>query len=493
MAIRGSLREASFPDVLQLLAMGKKTGCLSVTNRQQFGTVYFDRGRICQASIVNRRDRLGDILVKHGLVTPAALDAAIAEQSRQPDQRLGDLLVAAGNLRREQLNEYLRHQIEEAVYFLFTWSQGTFTFEPDVRPDQRDHTVSISPESLLLEGARRVDEWSLIEKKVPSFDLIFALDRDHLAESSVEVTAEQETIILLIDGRRDVTAIVEESGLDEFEVGKAIFGLATAGFLHRLGRSQPREAVGAEAKTAEHRNLGVAFYRTGMLEEAAREFRRVLELRPGEVSAEFHLGLIALREGRLEDAIRAFRMCATRPGGVSSAYVNLAYALERAGRLDEARTALVDAALVRPDDPAVRLAQAVLALRGTWQPPPATSRPVRRTGNPTRGRRRGTTTPGSSPRCAATSIARRWFSRTASRRFRIRRHCTTTWPSCSNGADGTRRPPRRRSAPRSRTRPSRRSTRTWVTCCIAPAATTTRWRRMPARCAPTRTSAATCT
>lgn len=364
MAIRGSLREASFPDVLQLLAMGKKTGCLSVTNRQQFGTVYFDRGRICQASIVNRRDRLGDILVKHGLVTPAALDAAIAEQSRQPDQRLGDLLVAAGNLRREQLNEYLRHQIEEAVYFLFTWSQGTFTFEPDVRPDQRDHTVSISPESLLLEGARRVDEWSLIEKKVPSFDLIFALDRDHLAESSVEVTAEQETIIPLIDGRRDVTAIVEESGLDEFEVGKAIFGLATAGFLHRLGRSQPREAVGAEAKTAEHRNLGVAFYRTGMLEEAAREFRRVLELRPGEVSAEFHLGLIALREGRLEDAIRAFRMCATRPGGVSSAYVNLAYALERAGRLDEARTALVDAALVRPDDPAVRLAQAVLALRG---------------------------------------------------------------------------------------------------------------------------------
>ena len=363
MAIRGNLREASLPDVLQLLAMGKKTGCLSVAHRQQFGNVYFDQGRISFASIVNRRDRLGDILVKHGLVTPAALDAAIATQAKHPEQLIGDLLVTGGHLRREQLNEYLRHQIEEAVYYLFTWSQGTFTFEADVTPDQQDHQVSISPESLLLEGARRVDEWSLIEKKIPSFDLVFALDREHLSDSSVEVTAEQEIIIPLIDGRRDVSEIVDESGLDEFEVGKALFGLATAGFLHRIGRSRAKETAGTEARVAEHRNLGIAFYRTAMLDEAQREFKRVLDLRPGDLPAEFHLGLIAVRQGRLEDAVRAFRQCATRPGGLSAAHVNLACALERAGRLDEARTALIDAALVRPGDPSVRLVQAVLALR----------------------------------------------------------------------------------------------------------------------------------
>ena len=363
MAIRGNLREASLPDVLQLLAMGKKTGCLSVAHRQQFGNVYFDQGRISFASIVNRRDRLGDILVKHGLVTPAALDAAIATQAKHPEQLIGDLLVTGGHLRREQLNEYLRHQIEEAVYYLFTWSQGTFTFEADVMPDQQDHQVSISPESLLLEGARRVDEWSLIEKKIPSFDLVFALDREHLSDSSVEVTAEQEIIIPLIDGRRDVSEIVDESGLDEFEVGKALFGLATAGFLHRIGRSRAKETAGTEARVAEHRNLGIAFYRTAMLDEAQREFKRVLDLRPGDLPAEFHLGLIAVRQGRLEDAVRAFRHCATRPGGLSAAHVNLACALERAGRLDEARTALIDAALVRPGDPSVRLVQAVLALR----------------------------------------------------------------------------------------------------------------------------------
>ena len=57
MAIRGSLKEASLPDVLQLLAMGKKTGCLSVAHKNNFGYIYFDKGRICYASVVNRRDR----------------------------------------------------------------------------------------------------------------------------------------------------------------------------------------------------------------------------------------------------------------------------------------------------------------------------------------------------------------------------------------------------------------------------------------------------
>ena len=65
MAIKGSLSEAGLPDVLQLLSLGRKTGCLSVTDRASLGYIYFEQGRICYATIVNRRDRLGDILVKN--------------------------------------------------------------------------------------------------------------------------------------------------------------------------------------------------------------------------------------------------------------------------------------------------------------------------------------------------------------------------------------------------------------------------------------------
>ncbi|HET7040572.1 MAG TPA: DUF4388 domain-containing protein, partial [Gemmatimonadales bacterium] len=186
MAIKGSLKEASLPDVLQLLALGRKTGCLAVADKQNFGYIYFDEGRINYASIVNRRDRLGDILVKNGKISEAQLDQAIAMQEEFRDQKLGEILVNIGAIQRPELEEYMRVQIEEAVYFLFTWTSGTFNFEAGVKPERQDFLVKINPESLLLEGARRVDEWSLIEKKIPSFDLIFTLDQEHLGKSGVQ-------------------------------------------------------------------------------------------------------------------------------------------------------------------------------------------------------------------------------------------------------------------------------------------------------------------
>ena len=364
MAIKGSLKEASLPDVLQLLAMGKKSGCLSVTHRSNFGYIYFNKGKISYASIVNRRDRLGDILVKSGLISPAQLEQAVAAQDRARDKRLGEILVALTFISREELHTQIRGQIEDAVFFLFTWTQGTFNFEADIRPEEQDFLVSINPETLLLEGARRVDEWSLIEKKIPSFDLVFDVDRARLAESGVALTTGQETLVSLIDGRRDVAALVDESGLGEFDVGKAVFGLLTAGFLHRVGKTKVAEPVIAEARVEEHRNLGIAFYKTGMLEEAMREFRRVAELRDNDAPARFFVGLVLMRQGKWPDAANAFHEAASQPGARPAVFHNLAYALERLGRFDEAQAALEEAVLRgAADDPRVQTSLGVLALR----------------------------------------------------------------------------------------------------------------------------------
>jgi len=364
MAIKGSLKEASLPDVLQLLSMGQKTGCLSVADRNNFGYVYFDRGLITYASIVNRRDRLGDILVKGGLITPEQLQAAIERQSHERDKRLGELLVAMGSISRPDLERYMRVQIEEAVYYLFTWMAGSFSFEPDVQPGEQDFLVRITPESLLLEGARRVDEWSLIEKKIPSFDLIFVVDRSRLTTSGVSLTAEQQRLLPLLDGKRDVAGLIDDSGLLEFDVGKALYGLITAGFAHRLGKTQADVVpVGSDARVEEHRNLGLAFYKTSMHDEAGREFRRVVELRPGDWQAHFYLGLVALRQGRWGDAVDVLRLAAEKGGGRAEVLHNLGVALEHLGRLGEAEAALAEAALRSKDDWRVMLGWGIVALK----------------------------------------------------------------------------------------------------------------------------------
>ena len=229
------------------------------------------------------------------------------------------------------------------MYFLFTWNQGTFNFEPDVAPDQHDYVVSINPESLLLEGARRVDEWGLVEKKIPSFDIVFEVDRARLLDSDVDLNPEQRAVLDLVDGTRDVQAIIDASGLVEFEVGKALFGLLTAGFIHRIGKTKAATPAAAEGRIEEHRNLGVAFYKTGMLDEAAREFRRVLELRSGDTVARFYLGLVLCRQRKWDDALQAFAEAATVPGAKVAVFHNLAYALEQLNRYEEARVALEEA------------------------------------------------------------------------------------------------------------------------------------------------------
>jgi hypothetical protein len=235
-AIQGSVEEAGLPDVLQLLALGRKTGCLVVIDAAMQGQIFLDVGRVSYATVSNRPDRLGDMLVKSGRITRQQLDHAIAEQTRTSGHQIGRILVDAGSIERAELERFIRLQVEEAVYFLFTWKQGTFSFTSDRLPPHQSLLVPLDTEALLLEGARRVDEWSLIQKKIPSFDLVYRRTRETLGPAGGGLTDEQKRILPLLDGTRDVNGVVEATGMAEFDVGKAIYGLVTAGFAQLVER-----------------------------------------------------------------------------------------------------------------------------------------------------------------------------------------------------------------------------------------------------------------
>lgn len=286
MAIRGNLSEASLPDVLQLLAMGSKTGCLTLQVDDGSGSIYFENGRVCYASLSTR-----------------TLDT------------------------------------DDAVFAMFNWTHGAFSFEPGENPPAGVVRTAVDPQELLLEGARRVDEWSLIEKKVPNFDIVFALDRQQMLHNTIAFSRDQQALLPLIDGNRNVRELMQESKLGEFAIGKALYGLVSGAFLVSVN-SQANEPVVSDTVIAEHRNLGIAFYKARMYSDAAREFKRILELRPTDAAGSFYLGLIALRDGRWADAAIAFQTAAVSAPRMNPVFVNLAYAYERMCQHEKARLAL---------------------------------------------------------------------------------------------------------------------------------------------------------
>jgi tetratricopeptide (TPR) repeat protein len=365
MAIRGSLSEASLADVLQLLALGQKTGVLSLAREGSFGAVHFDRGAIWHASLVNRRDRLADRLLRAGVIEADALARIQAELPDDDDRQLARLLLARELVSTDVIARECRALIEEIVCVLFTWNAGTFAFEAQQSPAE-PLIVAVPADSLLMEAARRVDEWTQIEKKIPSLDLIFEIDVARLQQSGVALTSDQSIVAPWLDGTHDVASIVERSGLGEFAVGKAVYGLVTAGFAQRVGRSSARRQPAPESRVAEHRNLGVAFYRTGMYDEASREFRRVLELRADDLGARFHLGLVHVRREDWDAAIDMLRRAADQLDAKPAVLQALAYAYERSGKLELAESTLADAARRGgSEDPRIALSQAVVAtLRG---------------------------------------------------------------------------------------------------------------------------------
>ena len=196
MSFQGSLKELPLPDIIQLVSVSGKTGKFTLTREGEEGVIFLLNGQISHA-------------------------------------RSGELTG------------------DEAIYALAIWNEGEFVFTPGEEGTEK--TISRSNTNLLMEAARRADEWKVLSKKVPSVELVPTLLARQNRHEQITLTPQEWILVTKIDGSRTIAEIGKALEISSFDIAKSLYGMITSELVELKPRSpkpQPAAAPTAAPRAA---------------------------------------------------------------------------------------------------------------------------------------------------------------------------------------------------------------------------------------------------
>jgi hypothetical protein len=195
--------------------------------------VGFERGMLVSASSEERSmPRLGEILVRQGYVDREELAAALREQEKHP-RHLGQVLEETGKVSHGDIARALSFQIQETALHLFFRNEGEYVFERVPVHYDEAYVTPINTEFLLMEGARRVDEWPAIRRVVQGGNAVFEVVRGITEEQKAALEPSEVAVLAAVDGDRRVSDLVASLGMGLFETCKTLSELAAKRVIER--------------------------------------------------------------------------------------------------------------------------------------------------------------------------------------------------------------------------------------------------------------------
>jgi len=250
MSFQGSLKELPLADIVQLVAVSGKTGMFSLNRGAEQGAVYIQNGQITHAKV---NDTEG----------------------------------------------------EDAIYALSLWNEGQFQFSAGIEPDVR--TITRSNTNLLMEAARRSDEWKILSKKIPSTESVPQLVcREGLSEP-VTLTPREWLVVTGIDGIRSIEEIARAARISAFDVAKTLYGLITADMVGIRSKADARAASAPLAPAAAPPAAGpVVTTHSGVFNAVTRgDERRSLQILCTKVKQEAESAALAPGDPAIDRLYRA--------------------------------------------------------------------------------------------------------------------------------------------------------------------------------------------
>jgi hypothetical protein len=288
--VNGRLEGLSVPDLLWNLCRSRSTGVLHVTSRGITKKVYIDEGRIVFAGSGDPDDRLGDLLLREGLISLDQLESAIARLSG--GKRLGTLLVDGGHLSPENLVRAVLNQVRGIVLALFPMDEGEYAFAEGPLPTEEVITLGMRTAEILLQGIRQIRSFSRIRKSVGPPSSRFRLDPSwHEVLDGLDIRDGERMLLQRLDaaGTRGapVDALCREVFLSNFEIYQALWAFLVLGVVKEVdrgGESSPGAAIEGRLERTHLPEILVRICReqvTGVLHMARGTIERTLHIKQG--------------------------------------------------------------------------------------------------------------------------------------------------------------------------------------------------------------------
>lgn len=216
MPLKGDIKTFPLSAVGRMIHSEKKTGVLKVTSGGYSTSIYFKRGAIVFIDgELSKGLSLGSLLKTVNVISEDDIQKSLGI-ARSMGKRLGVVLVEQGYISQEKLINILKYQFKEAIAEVLSWDEGVFSYSDGIDGYVEDIHLEIDPIRLVAEAQK----WKEYRDLIPNDQVVFQI-KDGALQSKTLSTDGIQRVLLLVDGKRNVSQIIAESGLSRLAVYKA--------------------------------------------------------------------------------------------------------------------------------------------------------------------------------------------------------------------------------------------------------------------------------
>ena len=227
---QGEIRSESIPNLFHDLCVARATGLLTLRDRDARTSIWLRDGRVLFASSSSTEERFSQFLLRENVISLENILKAL-EICLSTKDRLGEVMVRRRVLTQEDVDKWVRTQIQEVIYSVFNWTEGRYRFE-DGRPCKESLTLDLSAHAVVAEGIRRMRSWARAYEQIGGLNAEYRTTRDMpVIIKDLPILAEEIHLLDMCDQTTTLGEMCQASPLSDLEVCHSVWWMYIVGAL----------------------------------------------------------------------------------------------------------------------------------------------------------------------------------------------------------------------------------------------------------------------